>query len=101
MGARAVHDEHPGDGGARERECGVVEHPGARSLAIKPAMAPPSNYATFYNSLSVAKPVQAGVHYPDLVNIATRYMSKVMANEMSVPAACAAMQKEMTGVLNS
>jgi multiple sugar transport system substrate-binding protein len=75
--------------------------PARRSLAIKSAMAPPSNYGTFYNSLSVAKPVQAGVHYPDLVNIATRYMSKVMANEMSVPAACAAMQKEMTGVLNS
>jgi multiple sugar transport system substrate-binding protein len=74
--------------------------PARRSLATKPAMAPPSNYKTFYGALDVAKPVQAGIHYPDLVSIETRYMSKVMANEMSVPAAAAAMQKEMTGALN-
>jgi multiple sugar transport system substrate-binding protein len=73
--------------------------PARKSLATKPAMAPPSNYATFYNSLAVAKPVQAGTHYPDLSSILGRYMSKVMANEMSVPAACAAMQKEMLGAL--
>lgn len=70
--------------------------PARKSLATGSDMAPPAGFSTFYGSLAVAQPVQAGPHYSAISAIFDRYMSKIMANEMTVDAACQAMQQEMT-----
>jgi ABC-type glycerol-3-phosphate transport system substrate-binding protein len=74
--------------------------PSRRSLATGPGMDPPSNFATFYDALKVAKSVQAGSKYPELSDIWNRYLSSIMANETTVEDAAAKMQAEMTDVLS-
>jgi multiple sugar transport system substrate-binding protein len=71
--------------------------PARRSLALGESMAAqtPANYAFWYDSLAYAAPVANPPNYPDLDRIYNRYVSLIMADEMSVEEAVGHMQEEM------
>lgn len=73
--------------------------PARRSLAESAEMAPPANFDLFYGALDSARPVQAGVHFPEISSVFGRYMSQIYAGEMTVADAAAKMQEEMTVIL--
>ena len=80
---------------------GIGNIPARRSIADVVTVAPgvPMNPEAFYNSAEIARPVQAPPAYNDIVGIFSRYMSAMVANEMSAPDAARAAAEEMRAAL--